>query len=78
MDDLLALADVFSHQFIPEVFSLGRDPQVDLVRVTSSGQVTDLALLSLAQRHGAVLVTMDRRIDPAAVLGGQDSYLIIP
>lgn len=78
MDDLLALADVFPHQFIPEVFSLGRDPQVDLTRVTSSSQVTDLALLSLAQRHGAFFATMDWRINPVAVVGGQDAYLIIP
>jgi toxin-antitoxin system PIN domain toxin len=49
------------HQFIPDDGSLAA-PGIALDRLAAWGQVTDLHLVNLAARHGAVLATLDRAI----------------
>ena len=43
----------------------------------SSNQLTDIYLLALAMKNNAQLLTLDRRIDPSLVPGGQKAYEVL-
>ena len=65
------------HRFIPDSISiLDIAPSKPLQGVATS-DLTDLYLLALAVRHGAVFVTFDRKIDPSKVAGGSRALLLI-
>ncbi len=60
------------HQFWADSLSL-----CDYSVLPVSKQLTDFYLLALAVRHKARFVTHDRRIDPAAIPGGEEAYCVI-
>lgn len=72
------LASTSSYQFVTDDIDLTRHPTIDLSRLRSHTQITDVYLLALAVRHGAMFATMDRKIDPGVVSGGDDAYFVIP
>jgi uncharacterized protein len=72
---LLALRKIPGHQFWADDFSL-LDAIPSLLGV-SSGQLTDLYLLALAQRHRARFATLDKKIKPAFVPGGDATYYLV-
>ena len=49
------------HVFLADDTSLAA-PTISLTRLATSGQVTDVHLVNVAARHGAVLATFDRAI----------------
>jgi len=51
--------------------------QLRLSALTSSKQVTDTYLLALAVARGGKLLTFDRKLTPAAVIGGADALVVI-
>jgi len=55
------------HSFWADDITVTDDSVFDHSHLLSSGQVTDTYLLGLATKHGGCLVTLDRRIDIAAV-----------
>lgn len=63
------------HRFIPDDFSL-REILDDATNVTSSS-LTDIYLLSLAVRHSVGFLTLDRRINPTTVSGGNDALELL-
>ena len=65
------------HAFWPDDVSLLEPGAVDWSCVLSSRQVTDVYLLALAIRHGGRFVTLDRKIDAAAVANADPSHLEI-
>ena len=60
------------HQFWADSVSL-----CDYADLPPSKHLTDFYLLALAVRHKGRLATHDRRIDPAAISGGEDAYCVI-
>jgi toxin-antitoxin system PIN domain toxin len=67
---LASLRGAPGHEFMPDDSSLS-EPMIDLTGLTGHRQVTDLHLVNLAARHGAVLATLDARI--TATLAGPDA-----
>ena len=74
--DLAVLRGLPGHRFLPDDQSI-LSQDIDLADTTPS-QITDLYLLALAVRHDAKFVTLDTRIDPAAVKGGTRALMVIP
>jgi predicted nucleic acid-binding protein len=58
------------HVFLVDDTSLA-DPLIDLSGLMGHRQVTDLHLVNLAARHGAVLATLDHRIASGLMPGDQ-------
>jgi uncharacterized protein len=50
---------------------------VDLQRVHSARQLTDVYLLALAVRHGGSLLTFDQSISADAVRGATREHLVL-
>ena len=65
------------HLFWPDELSLVNSPIVDEAALLTSKQITDTHLLALAVRHGGVLATLDRRLSPKAVKGGQKALRLV-
>ena len=65
------------HQFISDDISLLDDTLVDARRLSGHRQLTDVYLLALAVKHGARLVTLDRRIPLNAVRGATENNLVV-
>ena len=65
------------HQFWPDAISLCDSPLVDVRRLTSSKDVTDTYLLTLAVSKGGVLATFDRKMSTNAVKGGKAALRVI-
>lgn len=65
------------HAFWPDDVSLRDDTLVDMSRVQTHQQVTDLYLLALAVRHGGRLVTFDRAIALSSVRGAGAEHLLV-
>jgi toxin-antitoxin system PIN domain toxin len=61
------------HQFWPDSISL-----CDYAALPPSRQLTDFYLLALACHHQAKFATLDRRIDPSLIPGGEKAYFVIP
>jgi toxin-antitoxin system PIN domain toxin len=75
---LMQMCRLPGHVFWPDDISI-RDPErIDAGRLLATGQITDLYLLALAVAHGGRLATLDRRIGPGPVRGGQDALELIP
>ena len=65
------------HEFWDVAPSL-MDPQlVDRSMLVDSGQITDTYLLALAVSQNGVLATLDQRLTPKAVRGGEEALLLI-
>ncbi len=60
------------HQFWPDSVTLCDYPQLP-----ASKHLTDFYLLALAVQRQARFATLDRRIDPARIPGGNDAYCVI-
>lgn len=69
---LSALRDAGNHRFLANDVSL-TDP--DVPAILGHRQVTDVALLTLARRHGTHLVTFDAGV--AALAEGRDVELLV-
>ena len=65
------------HCFWPDAVSLLEPSLVDSDRLLESGQLTDAYLLALAVHHGGQLVTLDQRLNSAAVVGGSEALRLI-
>ncbi|MEB3259392.1 MAG: TA system VapC family ribonuclease toxin [Cyanobacteriota bacterium] len=65
------------HRFWPDALSLLDPSLVDADRLLEAGQLTDVYLLALAVHHGGQLVTLDQRLNSAAVVGGSEALLLI-
>lgn len=65
------------HEFWPDDVSLLDVRHVDVQRVYSARQLTDVYLLALAVQHGGCLVTFDHAIRPDAVRGARAEHLVI-
>jgi hypothetical protein len=61
------------HQFWPDTITL-----CDYAALPVSRHLTDFYLLALAIHHHARFATLDRRIDPAQIPGGENAYWVIP
>jgi predicted nucleic acid-binding protein len=66
------------HVFWDDDISLLDPRYVDPGLLLSHKQVTDTYLLALALAHGGKLATLDRRLSPSAVMGGQGVLHQIP
>lgn len=66
------------HAFWAEDFSLLDYPDIHREKLTSATQLTDTYLLALAVRNGGRLATLDRRLSPRAVAGGERALVQIP
>ena len=64
------------HQFWPDTLTL-RDTKAYPV-LPHSGGLTDYYLLALAVKRKGKLATLDRRIDPNVIVGGNAGYFPIP
>jgi uncharacterized protein len=65
------------HEFWPDSVSILDDSLLDLEKIQSGKQLTDVYLLGLAVRRGGHLVTFDRSIPWKAVIGAKSSDLKI-
>lgn len=66
------------HEFWAEDFSLPAKPEIHQDRLTSAAQLTDTYLLALAVSKGGKLATLDRRLSPRAIEGGNRALVQIP
>jgi toxin-antitoxin system PIN domain toxin len=73
---LAAAAADRHHRFWPDDVSLLDAGRIRWDRVLGHRQVTDAFLLALAVEHGGRLVTLDRRIDVAAVAAARPEHLV--
>lgn len=65
------------HQFWQDSINLLDPARFHHQLMVSSKHITDLALLALAVRHHAALVTFDSRIDPSPVPGATTDNIIL-
>ena len=73
--NLLLLLKQPRHQFWPDDLSLS--DTTFFPRLPSALELTDLYLLGLAAKHGGVLATFDRRINPTLVSGGAQALHVL-
>lgn len=66
------------HEFWAEDISLLDKGRFDHDQLTQPGQITDAYLLALAVRDGGRLATLDRRLSPRPVRGGNVALALIP
>lgn len=72
-----ALIDMTDHEFWADDISLLDQDRIDSKRILGPKQITDVYLLGLAASKGGRLVTFDRKITVAAVLGASDENLLV-
>ena len=70
--------NVGEHEFWPDDLSLTNTAFFSLALLTGSKQITDTYLVALAVKNGGVLVTLDRRMTAAAVLGATPDHTLVP
>lgn len=75
---LRRLCAVAGHQFWSDDISFLDQERVCAWPDVTSRQLTDIYLLALAVGHAGRLASLDARINPAVVPGGQNAYLVIP
>ncbi len=61
------------HQFWPDAVTL-----CDYPKLPAAKHLTDFYLLALAIHRKGKLATLDRRIDPSLIPGGEKAYCVIP
>lgn len=71
-------ANVGQHEFWPDDLSLTDGNSFTLALLTGAKQITDTYLVALAVKRGGVLVTFDRRMTAAAVLGVTPKHVLVP
>jgi predicted nucleic acid-binding protein len=69
--------NVPGHCFWHDEVSLLSSPLVDTLAIGTPAQITDTYLVALAVHHGGMLATFDRRLSPAAVVGGSKALRLI-
>lgn len=74
---LQVLRTVSGHEFWSDGASLA-DPRVDLARMVSRRQITDVHLVDLAARRGGVLATMDTSVVDALEPADRHVVLLLP
>jgi len=74
---LSALRSVPRHVFLPDDSSLAA-PRIALGALATSGQITDAHLVNLAAASGAVLATLDRRIERMLAPGDRGHVAVLP
>lgn len=74
---LARLRQVHGHVFWADDISLTNVDALTLSRV-SPAHVTDVYLLALATAHGGELVTLDARLNAAALTGSEKHFRILP
>jgi len=65
------------HHFWPDGISLLDAQLVNASQLQNHSQITDSYLLALAVHHGGQLATLDARLSPAAVPGGDKALSLI-
>ena len=70
------LRHLHGHRFWPDDLSLVGSDRIDVSRILTSAQVTDIYLLALASFHGGELATL-RRMSCSAVEGGHAALHLI-
>lgn len=78
IDNLTQFTQAEGHEFWAEDFSLLTNPDIRRDKLTSAQQLTDTYLLALAVSNGGKLATLDRRLSPRAVEGGEHALVQIP
>ena len=71
------LCSLPGHQFWEDSISLANDRPVPSLAGVTSKKLTDLYLLALAVHRGGRFITLDTRIDPSQVPGGQPAFVLI-
>jgi len=66
-----------NHEFWPDDISLLDPSCFHAKRILGPKQLTDIYLLGLAASQGGRLITFDRKITPAAVLGASEKNLFV-
>lgn len=77
VDVLSRMTDLDGHVRWPDDVSLTDSSLFIAERLRTPAQVTDTYLLGLAVRHGGKLATLDRRLSPLSVIGGEQALHII-
>lgn len=78
VSNLSQFTEAGGHEFWAEDFSLLTNPDIHRDKLTSAAQLTDTYLLALAVSNGGKLATLDRRLSPRAVEGGERALVQIP
>ena len=65
------------HEFWPDDLSLLDAQVADPMRIHGPRQITDVYLVALAVRHGGQLVTLDRSVAHAAVVGAEKRHVLV-
>ena len=76
-DHLRRNTETNDHVFWPDDISLLDEQLIDRFRILGPKQLTDTYLLALAVKHGGRLVTFDRAIPIAAVLGAKADHVVV-
>lgn len=76
-DTLARFCTAPNHVFWPDDLSLLTSPLIDHRALVRSAAITDSYLLALAVQNGGRLATLDRRLSPHAVKGGQEALVIL-
>ena len=76
-DHLQRNTETNDHVFWPDDISLLDEQLIDRFRILGPKQLTDIYLLALAVKHGGRLVTFDRAIPIAAVLGAKADHVVV-
>jgi uncharacterized protein len=74
---LESLCALTGHLFWPDSVSLQSRDLFPLASFPNSEQLTDIYLLGLAVAQGGKFVTLDRRVNAKAVIGGPDALVVI-
>ena len=77
LERLESLIPLGRHQFIADNLSMLDLDVFNRTRLRGSKQITDTYLLGLAAVSGATLATMDQRLDPLTVHGGENHLLML-
>lgn len=69
-------SDVANHVFLADDLSLTDSTYVSRIRIQVHKQITDTYLLALCKKHGATLVTFDRRLSSHVVQNAPKDVIV--
>lgn len=75
---LQSLRSIPGHVFWDDNLSLADSRTFPSFRGATSRQLTDLYLLALSVARGGILATLDARIDPSPIPGGNRALVTVP